>query len=78
MGNNDHFINVQSLQKDFFEVEAVKDVSFTLKEGVVFGLVGPNGAGKTTLLRILATSLKRRNIFSLSFFSAALRCTCFT
>jgi ABC-2 type transport system ATP-binding protein len=33
--------------------QAVKDVSFTVEEGVVLGLLGPNGAGKTTVLRML-------------------------
>ena len=39
------------------EVEAVKDVSFDIKEGELFGLLGPNGAGKTTTVKVLATLL---------------------
>ena len=37
---------------------AVKNVSFTAKEGEIFGVLGPNGAGKTTLLRCVATLLQ--------------------
>ncbi|GAA0908611.1 alpha/beta fold hydrolase [Pseudonocardia zijingensis] len=33
--------------------QAVKDVSFTVEQGIVLGLLGPNGAGKTTVLRML-------------------------
>jgi ABC-2 type transport system ATP-binding protein len=36
------------------EVEAVKDVSFSLEEGELVGFLGPNGAGKTTTLKMLA------------------------
>jgi len=36
------------------EVQAVRDVSFTARDGVITGLLGPNGAGKTTTLRMLA------------------------
>lgn len=38
--------------------EAVRNLSFTVYEGEVFGLLGPNGAGKTTTLRMLATLLR--------------------
>lgn len=38
--------------------EAVRNVSFTAREGEIFGLLGPNGAGKTTTLRCIATLLK--------------------
>lgn len=38
-------------------VEALKGISFTARDGEVFGLLGPNGAGKTTTLRILSTML---------------------
>lgn len=37
--------------------EAVKDVSFTIEEGSIFGLLGPNGAGKTTLIKMMVTLL---------------------
>lgn len=46
---------VQNLQKRYGSVEAVKDVSFQIEPGEIFGLLGPNGAGKTTTLRILCT-----------------------
>ncbi|MCD6324337.1 MAG: ABC transporter ATP-binding protein [Desulfurococcales archaeon] len=51
-------VEVKGLRKVFKDVVAVKDISFTVNGGEVFGLVGPNGAGKTTTLRILATILK--------------------
>lgn len=46
---------IQNLQKRYGTVEAVKDVSFQVEPGEIFGLLGPNGAGKTTTLRILCT-----------------------
>jgi ABC-2 type transport system ATP-binding protein len=39
------------------EVEAVRDVSFQVAEGELFGLLGPNGAGKTTTIKMLITLL---------------------
>ncbi|MBF6617250.1 MAG: ATP-binding cassette domain-containing protein, partial [Candidimonas sp.] len=35
------------------QVQAVRDVSFSLSEGEVFGFVGPNGAGKSTTIKIM-------------------------
>ena len=48
-------IEVRNLHKQFGDVVAVEDVTFTAADGVVTGLLGPNGAGKTTTLRMLTT-----------------------
>ncbi|MCV3215397.1 ATP-binding cassette domain-containing protein [Plectonema radiosum NIES-515] len=48
-------ILIQNLQKRYGTVEAVRDVSFQVEPGEIFGLLGPNGAGKTTTLRTLCT-----------------------
>jgi len=39
-------------------VEALRDVSFNIRQGEIFGLIGPNGAGKTTLTKIIATLIQ--------------------
>lgn len=46
---------IENLQKRYGSVEAVKNVSFQVEPGEIFGLLGPNGAGKTTTLRALCT-----------------------
>ncbi len=46
---------VKNLKKSYGDVEAVKDVSFAIEPGEIFGLLGPNGAGKTTTIRCLCT-----------------------
>ncbi len=51
-------IETRSLRKQFGDVTAVDDISFTVKEGEIFGFLGPNGAGKSTTLMILTTLLK--------------------
>lgn len=50
-------IVVQNVHKSFGDVKALHDISFTVDEGELFGLIGPDGAGKSTLFRILATLL---------------------
>lgn len=52
-------IRVQEISKHFKTVQALKNISFQVAEGEVFGLIGPDGAGKTTLIRIMATLLKQ-------------------
>lgn len=46
-------LEVESISKSFGDFKAVDNISFSIKEGTVFGLLGPNGAGKTTTLRMI-------------------------
>ena len=46
-------IEVQNLTKTFNGKTVLKDISFKVKEGEIFGYLGPNGAGKTTTMRII-------------------------
>ena len=48
-------ISVKNLRKNYGTFEAVKDISFDVYEGEIFGLLGPNGAGKSTTLEIIET-----------------------
>ncbi len=46
-------IRIQGLNKSFDSLTAVNDLTFSVNEGEIFGLVGPDGAGKTTTMRLL-------------------------
>lgn len=46
-------VEVEHLARDYGDVHAVADISFTVDEGEIFGLLGHNGAGKTTTMRML-------------------------
>ncbi len=48
-------IEIHNLSKSYGKVQALKDVSFSVGRGELFGLIGPDGAGKTTLFRLLTT-----------------------
>lgn len=50
-------IDIKGVSKSFGSVKALDEVSFSVPEGALFGLIGPDGAGKTTLYRILTTLL---------------------
>lgn len=49
----DTIIAVDGLVKSYKDVQAVRDISFSVRKGEMFGFVGPDGAGKTTVIRIL-------------------------
>lgn len=48
-------ISVKGLHKKYGDFEAVKNISFDVYEGEIFGMLGPNGAGKSTTLEIIET-----------------------
>ena len=64
-------IEVSHLAKNFGSFHAVKDVSFHVNEGDVFGFLGPNGAGKSTTIRCLL-SLIRPTDGEIKFFGKSL------
>ncbi len=51
-------IEINNLSKNFGSFAAVKDVSFTVNKGDVFGFLGPNGAGKSTTIRCMLSLIK--------------------
>lgn len=50
-------VEISEISKSYEDVKALKNVSFDVEKGELFGLIGPDGAGKTTLFRILTTLL---------------------
>jgi lipooligosaccharide transport system ATP-binding protein len=56
--NSTYPIHVENLRKKFGEFEALKGISFDVKQGEIFGFLGPNGAGKTTAMRIITCFMR--------------------
>lgn len=54
-------IKISNIVKEYKDVTALKNVSFSVNEGELFGLLGVNGAGKTTLIKILSGLTKKTN-----------------
>jgi len=50
-------VEVEELARSFGDVQAVRGISFAVREGEIFGFLGPNGAGKSTTMKILCTLL---------------------
>ena len=53
--NSKSAVHCESISKKYDEIEALKDINFSVNPGEIFGIIGPDGAGKTTLFRILTT-----------------------
>ncbi len=51
-------VEVSHVTKSFNRQSIVKDISFDIEPGEIFGLIGPNGAGKTTIIRMLLDIIK--------------------
>jgi len=51
-------LQVKDVSKAFGGVQALKDVSFDVHEGEIFGIIGPNGSGKTTLINCITGFIK--------------------
>lgn len=47
----------EGLYRSYGKIQALSDISFSIREGELFGLIGPDGAGKSTLFRILTSLL---------------------
>ena len=52
--DSEHVITVQHLVKRYGDFAAVNDISFSIKQGEIFGIIGPNGAGKTTTVECIS------------------------
>ena len=50
---NNEIIRVDHLKKSFGDFQVLKDISFSLHQGEVLGIIGPSGSGKSTLLRCI-------------------------
>ena len=55
----ENILTVSNLTKKFGYLTAVKDLSFTIKKGNVYGILGPNGSGKSTTLGIVLNVVNR-------------------
>jgi ABC-2 type transport system ATP-binding protein len=55
---SDYALRVRHLWHRFGAIDVLRDVTFDVKHGDIFGFIGPNGAGKTTTIRVIATLLE--------------------
>ena len=64
-------VNVKHISKRFGQQLALNDVSLTVKQGEIYGLIGKNGAGKTTLIKVI-TQLIQPNSGTVALFGLSL------
>lgn len=62
-----HVITAKNLSIKFGEKQVLKNISFKIQTGEIFGLLGPSGAGKTTLIKILTGQIKQDNGYASIF-----------
>ena len=63
-------VNVKHISKRFGQQLALNDVSLTVKQGEIYGLIGKNGAGKTTLIKVI-TQLIQPNSGTVALFGSS-------
>ena len=63
-------VNVKHISKKFGQQLALDDVSLTVKQGEIYGLIGKNGAGKTTLIKVI-TQLIQPNSGTVALFGSS-------
>tara|TARA_B100001769_G_scaffold236725_1_gene201671 strand:+ start:69 stop:281 length:213 start_codon:yes stop_codon:yes gene_type:complete len=56
-----NIVEVKNLKKNYGSKEAVKGISFTIRNNEILGLLGPNGSGKTTTIGMMLGLLKPSN-----------------
>lgn len=57
--DNQFYIEVKDLKKVYNDFAAIKNNTFCVKKGEIFGLLGPNGAGKSTTFNVLSMRSQR-------------------
>ena len=58
MTKNEYILKLEKIDKSFFQVQVLKEVSLEVRRGSVHALAGENGAGKSTLMKIVTGLLK--------------------
>lgn len=64
-------VEIKNLTKTYGRARGVDDISFSIKEGEIFGFIGPNGAGKSTTIRTLLALIHQNSGEALIFGKAA-------